>query len=48
MSGKRVKVNFNAVNCMGCVVWVLCSILLIFILTHIAPIWHDLSKIVGS
>lgn len=36
------------VNCFGCLLTIVCIILIAFVLTHIGPIWSDLSRLVGA
>lgn len=36
------------VNCFGCTLAILGAILFVFVLTHVGPIWHDLTRLVGS
>lgn len=45
MNDRSVRVN---VGCLGCSLWVIGLIVFVFVLTHVGPIWHDLSRIVGS
>jgi hypothetical protein len=38
----------SALGCMGCAISVFGIILLVFILTHVGPIWEWLSRLIGS
>ena len=43
----NVKANVNC-NPLGCLLFIICIILIAFVLTHIGPIWSDLSGLVGA
>ena len=45
MNGKNVNVNCNP---FGCVLVCIAIFLLVFFLTHIGPLWADMSRIFGS
>ncbi len=40
--------NANPFACLGCLMFVVSAILVIFVLTHVGPIWQDLTRIVGQ
>ena len=41
------KANVNC-NPLGCLLFIIVIILIAFVLTHIGPIWTDLSRLIGS
>ena len=45
----KPKFNWH-VNCnpLGCLLFIICIILIAFVLTHIGPIWSDLSRVFGG
>jgi hypothetical protein len=42
---RNVKVNCNP---FGCLLFIIAIILIVFVLTHIGPIWSDLSRVFGG
>lgn len=49
MSGKSVATtSASPLGCMSCAISLLGLIVLVFILTHIGPIWADLSRLIGG
>ncbi len=38
----------QAMSCLGCLLWCVVAILLLFVLTQIGQIWQDLGRVVGT
>ena len=47
-STSTTRVALSPLGCMGCAISVFGIILLVFILTHIGPIWAWLSRLIGG